>query len=73
MGSITASPNSDTDTEKTGFINRVFAMSKRKGDSSNSFKARFKSRHKKVYKGLKYLGIVVMIWLIFLAPWPIFR
>nr|WP_184601311.1 aspartyl/asparaginyl beta-hydroxylase domain-containing protein [Rhodanobacter sp. MP1X3] len=73
MGSITASPNSDTDTEKTGFINRLFAFSKRKGDSSNSFKSRFKSRHKKIYKGLKYAGILVMIWLIFLAPWPIFR
>jgi len=73
MGSITASPNSDTDTEKTGFINRVFSMSKRKGDRSNSFKARFKSRHRTVYKGLKYFGIAVLIWLIFLAPWPIFR
>jgi beta-hydroxylase len=49
MGKITASPNTDTDTEKTGFINRLFALSQRKaGDSSNSFKSRFKSRHKKL-------------------------
>ncbi len=71
MGSITASPNTDGDTEKTGFVNRVFALGRRK--STDSFKARFKSRHKKLYKAGKYAGIVLLVWLIFLAPWPFFR
>ena len=69
MGKITASPNSDTETEETGFINRLFALSQRKRRSGPTFK----SRHKKLARTLKYLGILLLMWLIFLAPWPIFR
>lgn len=73
MGSITASPNSDTETEKTGFLNRMFALSQRKKGAGGSWKSRLKSRHRSTYKALKYVGILIMIWLIFLAPWPFFR
>jgi beta-hydroxylase len=73
MGSITASPNSDTDTEKTGFINRLFSLSKRKDGNMALLKRRFKSRHRKLYKAGKYVGILLMLWLIFLAPWPLVR
>jgi beta-hydroxylase len=69
MGKITASPNSDTNAEETGFVNRLFALSQRKRRSGPSFK----SRHKKLARTLKYLGILLLMWLIFLAPWPIFR
>lgn len=69
MGKITASPNSDTEAEKTGLVNRMFALSQRNRARSKAFK----SRHKKLFRAFKYAGIVVLIWLIFLAPWPFFR
>ena len=72
MGKITASPNSDTGTEKTGFVNRLYAWSQRKG-AMHQWKAAFKRRHKKLYKAGKYVGILVLLWLIFLAPWPLLR
>ncbi len=72
MGTITASPNSDGGTEKTGFVNRLYALSQRKG-AMHEWKKRFKSRHKKVYKAGKYVGILAALWLIFLAPWPVMR
>jgi beta-hydroxylase len=69
MGKITASPNSDAGVEKTGFVNRLYAFSQRKGPM-HAWKKGVKSRHKKIYKVGKYVGILAMLWLIFLAPWP---
>ena len=73
MGKITASPNTEGEAEKTGFVNRLFALSQGRKGASHRFKAAFKRRYKKLYKALKYVGIVLLIWLIFLAPWPFFR
>ncbi len=73
MGRITASPNTEGEAEKTGFVNRLYALSQRRKGAAHAWKARFKSRHRKLYKAGKYLGILLLIWLIFLAPWPIFR
>ena len=73
MGKITASPNTEGETEKTGFINRLFALSQRRKGSGHRLKVMFKSRYKKLYKACKYIGILLLIWLIFLAPWPLFR
>ncbi|MFA6231592.1 MAG: aspartyl/asparaginyl beta-hydroxylase domain-containing protein [Rhodanobacter sp.] len=72
MGRITASPNDDAGTEQTGFVNRLFALSQRKG-AAHRWKVEFKRRHKKLYKAGKYVGIVLLMWLIFLAPWPLLR
>lgn len=72
MGRITASPNSESATEKTGFVNRIYALSQRKG-TVHRWKVEFKRRHKKLYKAGKYAGIALLMWLIFLAPWPLFR
>jgi len=69
MGAITASPNSDSGTEKTGFINRLFARSQKRG-KLREWQAAFKRRHRKLFKACKYVGIVLLAWLIFLAPWP---
>jgi beta-hydroxylase len=72
MGRITASPNSDGNSDKTGFVNRVYALTQRKG-ALHHWKAGFKRRHRKLYKAIKYAGIVLLMWLIFLAPWPLLR
>jgi beta-hydroxylase len=72
MGKITASPNSDTGADKTGFVNRLYALSQRKG-ATHRWKVEFKRRHRKLYKAGKYIGILFLLWLIFLAPWPLFR
>jgi beta-hydroxylase len=72
MGKITASPNDDGGAEKTGFVNRMYALSQRKGPL-DEWKSGFKRRHRKVYKSAKYLGIVLLLWLLLLAPWPLFR
>ncbi|HEX7341450.1 MAG TPA: aspartyl/asparaginyl beta-hydroxylase domain-containing protein [Rhodanobacteraceae bacterium] len=69
MGRITASPNSDTGGEKTGFINRLFAFNQRNRERSRAFK----KRRPKLFRTLKYGAIVVALWVIFLAPWPILR
>jgi len=73
MGKITASPNTEGETEKTGFINHLFALSQRRKGAGHRFKVAFKSRYRKLYKACKYVGILLLIWLIFLAPWPLFR
>ncbi|MEO8997828.1 MAG: aspartyl/asparaginyl beta-hydroxylase domain-containing protein, partial [Rhodanobacter sp.] len=73
MGKITASPNTEGEAEKTGFVNRLFSLSQRKRGAGHAFKAVFKSRYRKLYKACKYLGILLLLWLIFLAPWPLFR
>ena len=69
MGKITASPNSDADSEKVGFVNRMFALKQRSRERNRAFKR----RHPKLFRGLKYAGMLVLIWLIFLAPWPLVR
>ena len=66
MGKITASPNSESGTEKTGFINRAFAWSQRNRGRSNTFKR----EHKRLFKTAKYTAIVLALWLILAAPWP---
>lgn len=70
MGSITASPNSDTGKEKTGVVNRLYALSQRKG-AVHHWKKDFKRRHRSIYKTGKYIGILLLLWLLFLAPWPL--
>ncbi len=67
MGRITASPNSDSNAEKTGLINRLYAFSKRNRERTRGFK----KRRPKLFRALKYGGIVVALWVIFLAPWPL--
>jgi beta-hydroxylase len=69
MGRITASPNDD-DSEKTGFVNRLFALGhRRRGQGGNAFKR----RHKRLYKTTKYAGICVLLWVLVAAPWPFLR
>ncbi len=67
MGQITASPNDDS--EQTGLVNRLFALNARGRERSKQFKR----KHPKLFRATKYAGIVVMLWLIFLAPWPLAR
>lgn len=69
MGSITASPNSDDGGEQVGFVNRIFAVNKRGRERTRLFK----KANPKLFRVVKYIGIVLMIWLIFLAPYPFFR
>ncbi|MDE2307268.1 MAG: aspartyl/asparaginyl beta-hydroxylase domain-containing protein [Xanthomonadaceae bacterium] len=69
MGRITASPNTDGEAEKTGFVNRLFALSQRNRKRVGTFK----SRHRKLFRALKYLGMLLLMWLVFLAPWPFVR
>lgn len=69
MGSITASPNSDTAAEKVGFVNRAFALNQRGRERSRAFKR----KHPKLFRALKYTAMLVFIWLVFLAPWPLVR
>lgn len=69
MGRITASPNTDTSTEKVGFVNRVFALNQRSRERNRAFK----KKHPRLFRAIKYAGMLLLIWLIFLAPWPFFR
>ncbi len=69
MGSITASPNSDDGKEQVGFVNRMFALNQRGRERTR----KFKKANPKLFRVVKYIGIVLMIWLIFLAPYPFFR
>jgi beta-hydroxylase len=64
MGQITASPNDDS--EKTGFVNRVFALNARSRERSKVFKRRYPT----LFRFTKYASIVLALWLILLAPWP---
>ena len=73
MGSITASPNTESATEKTGVVNRLFALGQRGKNGGPSLRAAFKRRYKKLYKACKYAAILLLIWLIWLAPWPFYR
>jgi beta-hydroxylase len=69
MGKITASPNSDSGTEKTGFVNRMFAFNQRSRGRSR----KFKRKYPKLFRAVKYIGMLVLLWVIFLAPWPFAR
>lgn len=69
MGKITASPNTDSGVEKTGFVNRMFSMNQRSRERSRVFKRKYPT----LFRTLKYIGIVLMIWLVFLAPYPLVR
>lgn len=69
MGKITASPNTESPDEKTGFVNRAFALNQRNRERSRTFKR----RHPRLFRAVKYTGMLVLIWLIFLAPWPFVR
>ena len=69
MGSITASPNDDESSEQVGFVNRMFALNNR----GRARTRKFKKANPKLFRVIKYVGIVLMIWLVFLAPYPFFR
>ena len=66
MGKITASPNTESPEEKTGFVNRVFALNQRSRERSRAFKRRYP----RLFRTAKYIGMLFFIWLVFLAPWP---
>jgi beta-hydroxylase len=69
MGKITASPNTESPEEKTGFVNRVFEFNQRSRERNRAFK----KKHPKLFRAVKYVGMLLLIWVIFLAPWPFFR
>lgn len=69
MGKITASPNTESPEEKTGFVNRVFALNQRNRERNRAFK----KKYPKLFRILKYLGMLVLAWLIVCAPWPFVR
>ena len=66
MGKITASPNTESPEEKTGFVNRMFALNQRSRERSRAFK----KKYPKLFRTVKYIGMLIFIWLVFLAPWP---
>lgn len=66
MGAITASPN-DAASEKTGVINRLYARLR----SGNTRGVTFRKRHPRLYRVIKYPAILVALWLLFAAPWPL--
>jgi len=66
MGKITASPNTESPEERTGFVNRLFALNQRNRERNRAFK----KKHPRLFRAVKYAGIVLLIWLVFLAPWP---
>lgn len=66
MGAITASPN-DTATEKTGFVNRLYARLR----GQNKRGVTFRKRHPRLYRVIKYPAILLALWLLFAAPWPL--
>src|SRR5579883_1260344 len=67
MGRITSSPN--TDNEPIGFLNRLYALSQRNRERSK----RFKHANPRLFRAMKFAGIVVLLWVLLLAPWPILR
>jgi beta-hydroxylase len=69
MGSITASPNADDGKESVGFVNRMFALNNRGRARSK----RFKKKNPKLFRAIKYTGIVLALWVIFFAPYPFYK
>lgn len=66
MGKITASPNDDASSEKVGVVNQLYALNQRGRARTRAFK----KRRPKLFRGLKYVAILVLLWVIFVAPWP---
>ena len=67
MGAITASPNQIS--ERTGAINRLFSALRQRREKSRGFK----QRHRKLFKTMKFVGSVALLWVLLLAPWPLLR
>lgn len=67
MGRITASPNEESDS--TGIINRLYALNHSMGKRSKTWK----KRHPLGFRLTKYVVIAVVLWLIFLSPYPFVR
>ncbi|MDN5850194.1 MAG: aspartyl/asparaginyl beta-hydroxylase domain-containing protein [Nitrococcus sp.] len=67
MGAITASPNAAD--EPTGAINRLFAALRHRRERSR----RCKQRHRVLFKTIKLVAAVVVLWVLLLAPWPLLR
>lgn len=65
MGAITASPNEAN--EPTGAVNRLFAALRRRREKNHGFK----QRHRTVFKTMKVVGALAVLWVLLLAPWPI--
>jgi beta-hydroxylase len=66
MGAITASPN-DTATEQTGFVNRAYARLR----GGNKRGVTFRKRYPRLYRIIKYPAILLALWVLFAAPWPL--
>jgi len=69
MGKITASANTESPEEKVGFVNRMFALNQRGRERNRAFK----KKNPRLFRVIKYIGIVVLTWLVFLAPYPFMR
>ena len=67
MGRITSSPN--TENEPVGVINRLYALGQRNRERSK----RLKRANPKLFRLAKAVGIVVLLWVVLLAPWPLLR
>lgn len=65
MGAITASPNEAS--EPTGAINRLFAALRQRRERNRAFK----QRHRALFKTMKFVGALAVLWVLLLAPWPI--
>ncbi|HXS72479.1 MAG TPA: aspartyl/asparaginyl beta-hydroxylase domain-containing protein [Rhodanobacteraceae bacterium] len=67
MGRITSSPN--TEAEPVGFLNRLYALGQRNRERGK----RFKHANPRLFRGAKTVGIIVLLWIVLLAPWPLVR
>ncbi|MBS0432252.1 MAG: aspartyl/asparaginyl beta-hydroxylase domain-containing protein [Proteobacteria bacterium] len=67
MGRITSSPN--TSSEPVGFLNRLYALGQRNRERSS----RFKHVNPRLFRALKATVIVLLLWVLLLAPWPLLR
>ena len=67
MGRITSSPN--TENEPVGFLNHLYALGQRNRERSR----RFKHSNPRLFRVLKTTGIVLLAWIVLLAPWPLLR
>ena len=52
-----------------GFVNRMFALNARGRERSK----RFKKKNPKLFRAIKYTGIVLALWVIFFAPYPFYK
>ncbi len=65
MGAITASPNEAS--EPTGAVNRLFSALRQRREKSRGFK----QRHRTLFRTMKFVGALAVLWVLLLAPWPI--